>query len=129
MASISKIEIDGQVYTIKGDGAEILCDTTAGWQAKTSLVSQVGYVYVYTDHQSKTDENNNIIYIPGVKIGDGNAYVVDLPFTDTLYAQHIADTVTHITQADRNRWDNKVTCFIDDQNPTTIVFTRDYIDI
>jgi len=97
----------------------ILFNTTAGWGAQASLQSQSGYLYVYTDHQTLDNVN-----IPGIKIGDGNAYLIDLPFIDAVYIQHIADSVIHVTQGDRNFWDNKVTCFIDPDKGDKLVFTK-----
>ena len=61
-------------------------------------------IYVYTDHQ--TDDGKNI---PGIKIGDGLAYVVDLPFVDTIYMKHITDTDIHITAEERTKWNKAIT--------------------
>lgn len=76
--------------------------TTAEWAQQTSLTSEKDVIYVYTDHQ--TDNGKNI---PGIKIGDGLTYVVDLPFVDTIYMKHITDTDIHITAEERAKW-NKV---------------------
>ena len=76
--------------------------TVAEWAQQTSLISEKDVIYVYTDHQ--TDDGKNI---PGIKIGDGLTYVVDLPFVDTIYMKHITDTDIHITAEERAKW-NKV---------------------
>ena len=76
--------------------------TVAEWAQQTSLTSEKDVIYVYTDHQ--TDDGKNI---PGIKIGDGLTYVVDLPFVDTIYMKHITDTDIHITAEERAKW-NKV---------------------
>lgn len=76
--------------------------TTAEWAQQTSLTSEKDVIYVYTDHQTEDGKN-----IPGIKIGDGLAYVVDLPFVDTIYMKHITDTDIHITAEERAKW-NKV---------------------
>jgi hypothetical protein len=86
---------------------QVLFDTTSHWNAQTTLVSDANTLYVYTDHQ--TDSNNNPV--AGIKAGDGSAYVVDLPFTDAVATEHIADTTVHITSAERNYWNNKVRCY------------------
>lgn len=119
MADLRKIELpNGQTYSLRDDG--ILYNTTAYWSAQTTLVSKEGYLYIYTDHQVKDGEN-----IPGFKVGDGQAYVTDLPFIDELYSDHIADTVIHVTQLDKNSWNNKVTCFIDPNKADKLVFSKD----
>lgn len=81
--------------------------TTAEWAQQTSLTSEKDVIYVYTDHQ--TDNGKNI---PGIKIGDGLAYVVDLPFVDTIYMKHIADTDIHITAEERVKWNKAITADI-----------------
>lgn len=86
---------------------QVLFNTTAGWNAQTTLVSDANTLYVYTDHQTDSQGNN----VAGIKAGDGSAYVVDLPFTDAIATEHIADTTRHITSAERNFWNNKVRCY------------------
>lgn len=78
--------------------------TTAEWAQQTSLTSEKDVIYVYIDHQ--TDDGKNI---PGIKIGDGLAYVVDLPFVDTIYMKHITDTDIHITAEERIKWNKAIT--------------------
>lgn len=74
----------------------VACKTSAEWAQLTTLVSMRGEVYVYTDAEQDAQGNP----IPKIKIGDGNAYVVDLPFS--------AATDFRITQADIDNWNNKV---------------------
>ena len=66
---------------------------------------------VYTDYQSYEEEGQTI-YVPGFKIGDGNAYVVDKPFigeADTkILQEHIEDTGLHIQPGEREFWNNKL---------------------
>lgn len=98
----------------------ILCDTTTNWNQQATLQSVEGWIYVYTDHQKLGDQN-----IPGMKIGDGNAYLIDLPFTDAVYASHIADKIIHITQEERDKWNNKVTCYIDPSHDKKLIFSKE----
>lgn len=86
---------------------QVLFNTTAGWNSQTSLVSQSETLYVYTDHER--DANNNAV--AGIKVGDGSAYVVDLPFIDAIATEHIADTSIHVSSVDRTFWNNKVRCY------------------
>lgn len=83
---------------------QVLFDTTAGWDAQTTLVSDANTLYIYTDHQRDSGGNA----VAGIKAGDGLAYVVDLPFTDAVATEHIADTTRHITAAERAAWNNHV---------------------
>ena len=117
--SLQLLDYNGNVLTTVNYPQHVLSNTTAAWEAQTTLVSKIGYVYVYTDHQQDEDGND----IPGIKIGDGNAFVVDLPFTDTVYGEHIADTTIHVTSAEKTYWNNKVTCFLDPSDSEKLVFT------
>lgn len=100
---------------------KVLYADTATWNSQAQLVSQLGYLYIYSDYK-QDDEGNNI---PGIKVGDGNAYLIDLPFSTKLIDEHIANAVIHITQAERDFWNNKVTCYIDENNITRLVFSKD----
>lgn len=86
---------------------QVLFDTTANWDAQTTLVSNANTLYVYTDHQLDSQGNK----VAGIKVGDGLAYIVDLPFTDAVTTEHIADNTRHVTQAERDFWNNKVRCY------------------
>ena len=79
----------------------VACKTSAEWAALTTLVSMPGEVYVYSD--GGTDAQGNPI--PMIKVGDGNAYVVDLPFTTAIDFR--------ITQADIDNWNGKVSVRIE----------------
>ena len=119
MSDIRKIRLpNGQFFSLRDDG--ILIDTTAGWASKPTLQSEVGYIYIYSDY--KTVDGNNV---PGIKIGDGNAYLIDLEFIDEVYARHIEDNVIHVSQSDRDFWDNKVTCYIDPEKNNKLVFSKE----
>lgn len=92
-----------------GSGDKIMAKTTAQWAQETSLVSVYGGIYIYMDYRQESGDN-----IPAMKIGDGNAYVVDLPFFST-----------GCTEADRQRWDNKVSAMLSPLDSETLVL---YID-
>lgn len=96
------IEIDSKFADV------IKQDTTAGWNAQVNLKAKKDCIYVYTDHCTYNNKN-----IPAIKIGDGTSYLIDMPFVDEhtaeLYA-HLSDNVVHITQAEREFWNNKIRC-------------------
>lgn len=98
----------GTIYSIEANN-RVLYGTTATWNSQPQLISKAGYIYLYSDWQ----QNDNGQYIAGVKIGDGSAYLIDLPFQENDYFEHIHDTIMHITSAEREFWNNKVRCYID----------------
>ena len=93
--------------------------STAEWAARTGYIPLLGEIIVYTDHEVVGG-----ITIPAFKVGDGNAYAVDLPFTNDdirdALENHIEDSVRHITAEERASWNNKVRCFYENE---TAVFT------
>ena len=97
---------------------KVFYDTTANWAKQTSLVSERGAIYIYSDYQD--DDGTDV---PGLKLGDGLAFVVDLPFVGKLYDDHLADTVSHITSAERSAWNDKVRCYLDSTDNEKLIFT------
>ena len=108
-------------YIADTEITKVLYADTATWNSQAQLVSQQGYIYIYSDYKQDSSGND----IPGIKVGDGNAYLIDLPFSTKLIDEHIADAVAHITSAERDFWNNKVTCYIDENNITRLVFSKD----
>ena len=98
---------------------KILYDTKAHWDAQPSLLSEAGTVYIYSDYY-QDDENNDI---PAFKVGDSNTYLIDMPVMGKLYDDHLADSVRHITNAERTAWNNKVRIYEDPTDSENIVFT------
>lgn len=105
-------------------------DTTENWNTKTEFVPMRGEIIIYTDHATIKDDFGIDINVPGVKIGDGNAYLIDLPFVgDEVRYQllmelrrHEENPVIHVTQGDRDFWNAKLNYIIDGK---TLVFNRD----
>lgn len=95
-------------------------DTTANWNTARDFIPMQGEIIIYTDHGQMDDGYGNTINVPGIKIGDGNAYLIDLPFVgaDTRYAilqelrQHEGDWSIHVSPEDRIFWNNKLNCEI-----------------
>lgn len=104
-------------------GTSVHVDTTAHWNAQPSLIGQAGHIYVYTDKDIVDG-----VAIPAMKVGDGNSYLIDNPFVDAnaqeVY-EHINNAEIHITSAEREFWNDKVTCFLSSDNEETLVFTKD----
>ena len=109
------------VESLQLNRPEVFFNTVAGWNAQSSLVGRTNTIYIYTDYQE--DESGNPI--AGIKIGDGNAFLIDAPFLDEIYLEHVNDTDIHITDAERQKWNEKVRCYYSLTNSETVVFTTD----
>ena len=112
-----------QVRIIRG-APKVQVNTTDYWNRQIGYIPDRGDIIVYSDYNGGVDGSTEG-YVPGVKIGDGSAYCIDLPFiTDAIAQQllaHIADTTVHVTEADRDFWDNKLNC---EANGETLILTR-----
>ena len=108
----------GTVYVVSGD-CRVLYATTATWNSQPTLISDRGYLYIYSDYKKTSDDKN----IAGFKVGDGTSYLIDMPFTDILYDEHISNDIIHITQQEREFWNNKVRCYLDPVNEQNLIFT------
>ena len=90
-------------------------NTMAGWRGNASYIPRRGEIVIYTDYAS-TNKKGRLVYIPNFKIGDGSAYLADLPFVDEDLRREIHDAVwlheqnavMHITQAEREFWNAKL---------------------
>ena len=98
--------------------------TTEEWSQDIVFVPGVGDIIVYSDRSYEIVDGETT-YIPGIKIGDGNAHVVDLPFIDDRLAEdlinHINDDSRHVTEEERTFWNNKLNYDINDE---TLLLTR-----
>lgn len=54
---------------------QIHAGTTEEWNAQPELIGEREHIYVYTDYCSE----NGTVY-PALKVGDGESYLIDLPF-------------------------------------------------
>lgn len=121
---------DGSITFVLPNGREITTDslkgdpgtlpmyygTTDEWNAQTGLQSEAGAIYVYTDHAIVDGEE-----VPGLKLGDGTSYLIDLPFIDAVLWKHINDTNVHITSEEREFWNNKESSRIEGE---TLILTK-----
>lgn len=102
------------------EGKTIKINTTAYWNSLLDFIPNKGDLIFYSD------KVNGIVDIPGLKIGDGLAYCVDLPFVgdDILNAlnAHTSNITIHITATERANWNNKITC--DDSVTNEILVLR-----
>ena len=106
--------------------SNIISGTTEYWNDKPQLIPKKDTIIIYTDYQSK-EEEGNIINIPGIKIADGSAFLIDQPFVDEdirkVVSSHINNSDIHITPQEREFWNNKVRCYLDTLEQDNIIFT------
>lgn len=112
---------DNDLY-VTSDDISIKADTTTNWNERTTFVPNKSDIIIYLD---KRTVNGTII--PGIKVGDGLTYGIDLPFVgDEIAADllsHINNTTVHITAAERTKWNNKINCE-DSVSNETLILTR-----
>lgn len=102
----------------------VVAKTKQQWESENRQTSQPGVLYVTTDYKTVTKDETTY-NIPGFKLGDGNGYIVDLPYAtvdEQTFFDHVNDRVIHITQGEREFWNNKVTC--DEVQDETLVLTK-----
>lgn len=91
-------------------GKQIFQDTTANWNAQTFLIGKKDCLYVYTDYKQEDGKD-----IPAFKVGDGLAYLIDLPFS---YMGNVTDEQIAF-------WNNKITAFMDDIDSENLILSKD----
>lgn len=120
-----------------GGGKEyVKYGTTAGWNAQRTLVAERGIIYVYSDHSYIEVDGGDPIPVPGFKVGDGTSYLIDMPFAtdaeiemigldvDELRARlisHEENSIVHVTSADKENWNSKVSVRIDPLDAENLV--------
>lgn len=97
-------------------------DTTENWNKARGFIPLRGEIIIYEDFSSYTvtEYGKQVTkLIPNIKIGDGKAYVQDLPFVDeevrNKLMEHIEDQDIHVTLGEKAFWNNKVN--IEDYHP------------
>lgn len=118
-STVTNVQNAIDILNARLDGA-ILYDTEENWNAQPQLISAKGSIYVYSNHEIFQGK-----LIPGIKIGDGVTYLIDMAFLDDPYANHIRDTIIHVSTEDREFWGDKVTCNIDPMQINTLIFTKE----
>ena len=88
--------------------------TTAEWNARPNYVPRNNEICIYDDYRIITDNEGNQDIVKGIKIGDGNAYLIDLPFiTDGIndsLSDHINNTSIHTNSMEKTVWNSKLNC-------------------
>lgn len=94
-----------------GGRKEIISNTTEAWNSNPRLMSVKDVIYVYTDYKIVGGRP-----VPGIKVGDGLAYVVDLPFVAAG---------SDITKEQIDFWNDKCSVVIDPEDPEHLIFYTD----
>lgn len=114
-----EISADIQSFAIRLND-NLLVATKEEWDSRRDLISQKNVVYVYSDHETNEEGQP----VPGFKVGDGMAYLIDLPFNDDLALKHIYNTGIHVTQEEKDFWNNKVTAYINADDVEQLILTK-----
>lgn len=140
---IDHSQLDNLDYLTSGHNgfAGIEFGTTEHWNSMPDYVPVSGMIVVYTDYNSYVDpETGQTMYIPAIKIGDGNAYLSNKPFVGGdawgMLMDHIENTEVHVTKEEKIFWSQKLNFEDPSLNPVTkdgvdvdntyyLVFTRD----
>lgn len=104
----------------------VLSDTTANWDAQRTLVSKENTLYVYRDFKTINNGDGTFSIFPGIKIGDGTSYLIDMPFADgedPRLIAHINNNTIHVTAAEKDFWNNKWRGYMTTSSPENLVFT------
>lgn len=102
---------------------KIVSGNTDWWDAQRNLVGVKDTVYIYNDYQTYERQDGTVVNIPGIKIGDGKAFLIDTPFIDQLSMDHINNHDIHITPEERAFWNNKVRAYYSEVQDNTLIFT------
>ena len=99
------------------------------WNADASLIAQKDVLYIYSDYKTIQKDGKQIL-LPGLKIGDGMSYLIDMPFVNStdsgieqMILDHINNNVIHINAAERDFWNNKLNYSFSEQSQN-LIFNR-----
>ena len=94
------------------NGVNIQVKTVEEWNNNLNYTPFAGEIDIYLNYKYII-KNETQIGVSGIKIGDGNSYLVDLPFlgeVEEIFYDHINNNTVHITAEERQFWNNKLNC-------------------
>lgn len=126
---INSIELSGNLSARDLGLGKVYYDTKENWDLQRSLIAEEAAIYIYSNYDYEEDEVGNRIPIAGIKIGDGTSYLIDMPVvsggTTKAIIEHLANTEIHVTAAEKEFWNHKVSSFIgDDASGETLVLSK-----
>ena len=100
--------------TYPSQSSPVVIGTKAEWQSQPSFLPHRGQIVVWTD-RSTLSSGTDVTVVPAIKVGDGNAYNVDLPFAGddvmaaalSALAEHAASN-SHLSPGEREFWNHKI---------------------
>lgn len=119
-----ELAIDGLIVNVNilqqqySELLKIYYDTTENWNNQPDLITKKGDIYIYSDAPRAGGGTT-----PRMKIGNGG-YLIDLMFVDQDYYDHIRDTIVHITQEEREYWNDKVGVTVVQDNGNQLLFYK-----
>lgn len=123
---INSVTLQGNITLQQLGLRSILYGTTEEWNSQNNLIAEEGVVYIYSDYQTTTIDGVEKT-VPGIKIGDGKAYLIDIPFitqvTQQALFQHISNSEIHTNSSEKNFWNQKITSFMDNQDLENLVLS------
>lgn len=112
--------ISGGINPALIDMSHVHYDTKANWDRQTFLIAERGHLYIYKDAEVTYISGEKVVY-PGIKIGDGSSYLIDMSYS--IYGSdhkrmidHIHDYAIHVGRVDRVNWNDKVSAAVDEEN-------------
>lgn len=109
-------------------GANVVCKTTAKWNETQGYVPAKGEIIVYSDYR-QIEKDGQLVDVPGIKIGSGNAYVQDLAFAgdgsaEIDWEEHINNKVIHTNAEEKDFWNSKLNIDDSEISDGNLIFTR-----
>lgn len=123
LVTTTKNGLMAAVDKAKLDGINIYCKTTAELNNDINFIPERGAIVIYLDHNTMIDDvSGEPLVVPDIKIGDGNAYCIDLPFVrdavcNSILTQlnaHMSNSSIHVTPAEKQFWNQKLNYEIED---------------
>lgn len=126
--SINSVLLEGALSAEDLGLGMLYYDTKENWDFRLETIAERGVVYVYSDYDYIEDEVGNKIAVAGIKIGDGTSYLIDMPFvTDATTAaiiSHVTNSSIHVTAAEKEFWNNKVSAFMDHGDAENLIISK-----
>ena len=97
------------------------------WDADRDIIAEKDVLYIYSDYKTIQKDGKQLL-VPGLKIGDGVSYLIDIPFVNNINSEfedllldHINNKVIHVSAYDREFWDNKLNLDLELQDENLIL--------
>lgn len=112
--------ISGSIIPYPIDMSHVHYDTKANWDRQTFLIAERGHLYIYKDAEVTYINGRRVTY-PGIKIGDGSSYLIDMAYSvvgsdHEKLINHIQNTAIHVGSGDRINWNDKVSVSVVQSN-------------